>query len=358
MAAQTGVAETIVVNSVTIRVLVQAEVPAEDTGVMTTLNVRPGDKVSAGQIIGTLNDKEAKIALAEATTQHAIALKDVESDLTERSMGAALKQEIAALKRYEVNHLIAVKKANNDVLIRLAQEDRKIALAELSRAQKSKAAFSSSVSQAEIDRLQTTYDRQVLQIEKEERDQAVAKMTQDAEKAALDQQLNVKDKAQLDLDLTKHETAVARMALALREQAMQLAKIKLDRRAIKSPINGIVVEQFRNQGEWVEPGVKVVRVLGLDRLQAEGFINSKDAQKDLRGSKVELTVNINGKSRRLNGKVSFVSPEVDSVNKQVRISVDVPNQDGLLRPGMTASMVIHPKSADQPSHIRERTSAN
>jgi multidrug efflux pump subunit AcrA (membrane-fusion protein) len=336
-----ALADTIVVKSVTIRVLVEAEVPARETGVLASLNVRPGDRVSAGQVIGTLNDKEARIVLSEAKTQQEIARKEVNSDLGVKAAESILGQEVSALTRYEVSHRIAIEKANSDVLTRLAQKNRDMAFSDLRRAQKSKAAFSPSVSQAELDRLQTAFDRQVLEIEKEQQAQTVAKMSQEAEKAALEQQEKVKDRAQLELDLAKHDNSIARMALTLREQSVQLAEIKLERRAITSPIDGFVVEQFRNEGEWVEPGMKVVRVLGLDRLQAEGFVDSREINADIRGARVELEVTKNGKRHKFNGTVSFVGLEADAINKQVRISVDVPNPKGLLQPGMTASMVIH-----------------
>ena len=340
--ANTALAETIVVKSVTIRVLVQADVPARDVGVLTRLDVRPGDRVSKDQVIGSLNDKEARIVLSEAKTQLEIASKEVNSNLTIKAAESTLSQEGSALKRFEISHKIAIEKADNDVLTRLAKKNREMALSELRRAQKSKAAFSASVSQAEIDRLQTAFDRQELEIEKEVTAQVVAKMTQQVEQAALEQQTKVKDKAQLELDLAKQKNLLEKMGLTLRDQAVQLAEIKLDRRAIKSPIDGFVVEQFRNEGEWVEPGMKVVRVLGLDRLQAEGFVDSRQINADIRGARVELEVAKNGKRHKFAGTVSFVGLEADSVNKQVRISVDVPNRKGLLQPGMTAGMVIFP----------------
>jgi multidrug efflux pump subunit AcrA (membrane-fusion protein) len=41
----------------------------------------------------------------------------------------------------------------------------------------------------------------------------------------------------------------------------------------------------------------------------------------------------------------FVSPEVDPVNGQVRVLAEVDNPDGVLRPGLRATMTIGPRPA-------------
>ena len=40
------------------------------------------------------------------------------------------------------------------------------------------------------------------------------------------------------------------------------------------------------------------------------------------------------------GKVTFVSPEVDPVNHQVRVWAEVDNTELVLRPGLAAEMTI------------------
>ena len=59
-------AESIPVQSALVRVLDEAEVPARDAGVLAELSVRAGDQVKSGQIIGHLDDDDAKVAVSRA----------------------------------------------------------------------------------------------------------------------------------------------------------------------------------------------------------------------------------------------------------------------------------------------------
>ena len=49
-----------------------------------------------------------------------------------------------------------------------------------------------------------------------------------------------------------------------------------------------------------------------------------------------------GRTEQFQGKITFVSPEVEPVTKDFRIVAEVVNRDGLLRPGLDATLTIHP----------------
>jgi macrolide-specific efflux system membrane fusion protein len=101
-----------------------------------------------------------------------------------------------------------------------------------------------------------------------------------------------------------------------------------------------------HQGEWVPAGKAVVRVLRVDRLRVEGFVQSKKATGDLVERRVTLTVDLGGKAAsEFEGIVVFVSPEVNPVNGQVRVWAEVENKKLLLRPGLRGNLTIHPETA-------------
>ena len=53
------------------------------------------------------------------------------------------------------------------------------------------------------------------------------------------------------------------------------------RRRILAPIGGMVVDVFRRQGEWVDPGVAVLRILRIDKLRVEAFLSAREVNRDL-----------------------------------------------------------------------------
>jgi macrolide-specific efflux system membrane fusion protein len=127
---------------------------------------------------------------------------------------------------------------------------------------------------------------------------------------------------------------------------MELAKQAVDRRAIVAPISGMVVQVNQHQGEWVQSGKTVVRVLRVDRLRVEGFVLAKNMSGDLVGKRATLTIDLPGEpGATFDGKITFVSPEVNAVSGQVRLWAEVENQKLKLRPGLHGKLMIHSDAA-------------
>lgn len=207
--------------------------------------------------------------------------------------------------RSEMELVAAAKEADSDVKVRFARKSLEVAQSELRRAIDSERRFAQSVSQSELDRLRLSVQKTELEIEQ----------------------------AQLELEL-------AQAGREIKQIEVDSAKHAIRQRQIVSPLSGFVAEVMRHQGEWVEPGQTILRVLRLDRLRAEGMIKADDAASDLKGRRATLTVNIDGRPTQFAGKVTYVSPEIDPVNGQVRIAAEIENPESTLRPGLHGSMTI------------------
>ena len=142
------------------------------------------------------------------------------------------------VERAELELNIARQEAKNEVDVRFARKSLAVAEAELQRALDSVKDYPKSVSETELDRLKLTVERTRLEIEQAE-----------------------------------HVLTVAEMTAALKENALETAKTKLERQTIRAPIDGVVVQVYRHNGEWLEPGQQVVRILRMDRLRARGFVS-------------------------------------------------------------------------------------
>jgi len=226
---------------------------------------------------------------------------------------------VLAKKRAELDLDIARREAANDVNIRFARKSANVAKAELDRALNSKRKIPESVSQSEIDSLRLTYEQAILQIEQ-----------------------------------AQFEREVARLTIKVKENEVAIANSNLERRKIKAPLSGVVVKIYRRRGEWVEPGKKVMRVLRINRLRAEGFVDAKSIRGNLVDHHVTLQIGIaDNPKAEFTGRIVFVSPEIDPVNGQVRVWAEIENRDLLLRPGLRASMQIDPKKKAEQSQARQ-----
>jgi multidrug efflux pump subunit AcrA (membrane-fusion protein) len=104
------------------------------------------------------------------------------------------------------------------------------------------------------------------------------------------------------------------------------------------------------KGQWVELGAPVVRVVSLDKLRVVALVPETHLFSVRHGQTARLniimgaTVDENGDAKEsvisAEGKVSFVSPEVNPVNREFLVWVDIDNRNRKLRPGLVGTLSI------------------
>jgi multidrug efflux pump subunit AcrA (membrane-fusion protein) len=126
---------------------------------------------------------------------------------------------------------------------------------------------------------------------------------------------------------------------------VRLAESDLTRHGIVAPLAGEVVETFFREGEWIEPGKPVVRLVRLDRLRVEGFVKFDElAPADVIGRPVRAVIKIAGnRTQTFTGKVTFVNPLVEP-GGEYRVWAEVDNRrergQWQLRPGLEADVAV------------------
>jgi multidrug resistance efflux pump len=129
---------------------------------------------------------------------------------------------------------------------------------------------------------------------------------------------------------------------------VEAAENGIERRLIKSPLDGVVVQLFPHQGEWMQPGDPLAHVVRTDRLRVEGYVDGQAWNADdVRDRPVTVAVAMaGGKTEAFTGRIVFTSPMVQAGNT-FRVVAEVENrkseasQRWLLRAGQTATMTIH-----------------
>jgi macrolide-specific efflux system membrane fusion protein len=145
----------------------------------------------------------------------------------------------------------------------------------------------------------------------------------------------------LAVEQATFEFELAQFATQLRQADVDLATDSVERRRVVAPLDGVVVQMNRREGEWVEASKPLFRILRLDRLRAEGFVQAMDAKEDLVGNAVVLSVTLpGGRAEQYPGEIVFVSPEISPVNGQMRVWAEVENPRLELRPGVRGTLRI------------------
>lgn len=155
-------------------------------------------------------------------------------------------------------------------------------------------------------------------------------------------------KAALDCVAAEMLLKVAGLERNVSAAELEAVDNELERRTLRAPFDGVVVEMFRRQSEWVQPGEPVLKFVRMDRVRIEAFVDAREVSPgQVAGAAVEISVSLPGgvPEKKLPGKISYVNPVVGSIG-QYRVWAEVDNLPGrgdypwLLRPGTTAGMKI------------------
>jgi len=274
-------AEPLKLSGCVVQLLDEAQIPAQEPGVLLELLVREGAAVKKGDPVAQIDPERATIQKQSAS-----------SDL-------AAAQE----------------KAKSDIEVRVAKATADVAKAEYAKSVEAVRKVPGSISEVEVERLKLTAQKSVLQIEQSQMENRVAQFTRNTKAAELD-----------------------------------AAEYSLRRRQITSPLDGVVVAIPRHQGEWVQTGEPLLRVVRMDRLRVEGWVPVKKFNPtEVAGQSVEVEIELaRGEKVRFTGKITFVSPLVDT-SDEYKVWAEVENRQEkghwLLRPGHTATMTVQPATA-------------
>jgi multidrug efflux pump subunit AcrA (membrane-fusion protein) len=84
-------------------------------------------------------------------------------------------------------------------------------------------------------------------------------------------------------------------------------------------------------------------------LRATGFVGLDQLRYPLEGQTATLRVALSShEEAAFTGRVTFVSPEANPINRQVKLIAEFDNLEGRLRAGLPAKMTIHVDS-DSPT---------
>ena len=148
---------------------------------------------------------------------------------------------------------------------------------------------------------------------------------------------------ELQAEQAEYELTIADISVLAQRAQLEAANIDLGRRDIISPIEGVIIEVFPHEGEWLRPGDPIVHIVGMKQLWVEGRLDStKYSPVDVANRPVGVLV---AGQTVFPGKIDFVSPMVDGdkhfkVRAIVQQEPDKLSGQWLLRPGMETSMTI------------------
>ena len=211
---------------------------------------------------------------------------------------------------------IVTAQSKSQVDLEFARSSREVAVADLRRAKESNSKYAGVVSDREMDRLRLLVQQGDSELKKLKFDKDILKMQAKRKQVAVDK-----------------------------------FKYELDRHAIRAETTGQVSEILKRKGEWVNLADTIFEIARLDRLRVEEYLPADIATSQLLNCKTRFSINVAGEEQTLaNGKVVFVSPEINPLNSTVLVWIEFKNTDLKLRPGMKGKVTIaEPDTASKAS---------
>jgi multidrug efflux pump subunit AcrA (membrane-fusion protein) len=146
-------------------------------------------------------------------------------------------------------------------------------------------------------------------------------------------------------DLALQNAKNLRASIQASEASMKLADRQLRDTEIRAPFDGYVEKRLVNLGELVKQQMPVMAVVRVDPLKVIAEIPEKLAPWIHDGQAVQLHVDAYP-DRTFTGKVSRISPAVNSVTRAFPFEAVVPNTDAALKPGTFARVHIESGRVD------------
>lgn len=141
------------------------------------------------------------------------------------------------------------------------------------------------------------------------------------------------------------QVAAARAAWEQAQAQLSQVQVELGKTKLRAPFAGVVDDRMVEDGDYVQEGSEVVRLIELDPLKVVGSVN----EQQMGGLSVGMPARVSLISgEQAEGTVTFIAAEARDATRTFEVEVSVPNPEVRLRAGVTAR-IDFPLS-DRPAH--------
>ncbi len=145
--------------------------------------------------------------------------------------------------------------------------------------------------------------------------------------------------AQSQLDLAKAQVEAAKAKVAEARIAPAHLKTQLAFMTVRSPLTGVVAQRFLNVGDTADPNKPIVHIVNLQDVIVNADMPADSTADPAVGQKATITT-IAEENTKFIGKITAISPVVNSQGNTVPIQVQCHNQANKLKEGQTATVTI------------------
>ena len=283
-----------------------SDIAPKTAGKVANVYVNVGDFVASGKVIAKIDDKDARLRLAEAE--------------------ASVKQAEVAVRSAETRlGLTPNGKFNSSAIpeVRVANANYEQVLAELRQAEANESRYRDLVESGDV--AMVSYEQF-----RTNRDTARARVN--AAKESLEAVINS----------AKQNNEAIRSAQAGLEAArtqVDTAKQAVADTVVRAPFSGFISARQIAVGEYVTSSTPVATVLRSNPIKIQIQVAEADVPQIAIGRAVSIEVDAY-KNRKFGGTVTSVNPALDAASRSAIVEAQIENSDNALRAGMFATARI------------------
>ncbi|MDN4088928.1 efflux RND transporter periplasmic adaptor subunit [Paenibacillus polymyxa] len=307
-----------------------AQVSPKISGKIQSINLTVGQKVSKGDTLFTIDQKDIQDSIKQFQESYQVALanlKQAESG-AEQSVQQS-ESSVDQAKSALVQQDNSITQAQTSLVD--AQNSVRDAQNTLNRNQQ---LFSAgALSQSELEQSQITYRKAQTAVENA---QIALHNAQTSKESAQTTYNN----AQKSLRLAQQKTGidVARASVNQAKASLDTARSQLVDAVVKAPISGTISVVTGVQGQMVSAQSAVVTIANTNPIIAKVNVSESELLKMQVGSSV--TVGVDSLDKRIEARVSAVNPVMDNDLKAYPVEISVPNGSGELKSGMVVTVYM------------------
>ncbi|MGJ8654249.1 MAG: efflux RND transporter periplasmic adaptor subunit [Opitutaceae bacterium] len=155
------------------------------------------------------------------------------------------------------------------------------------------------------------------------------------------------EKAKYDLEQNKITLEVDQANLKMQETAVELSELKWSYTKINAQWSDgtetnqrYLAERFVDEGAIITPNTTIATILDIEVLKAEIFVGENQYPHFKPGMKVKISAD-SFPGETFEGTVERIAPFINQQTQQAKVSINVPNEDLKLRPGMFVWAQVH-----------------
>jgi RND family efflux transporter MFP subunit len=99
-------------------------------------------------------------------------------------------------------------------------------------------------------------------------------------------------------------------------------ELEIKKSVIKAPFDGLILEKYKNEGEWISPGTPICSLASVEDVVVKVSV-SEDLVKYI-ASENQVTLVINALEREITGTIRKIVPVADLASKTFQIKIGIP----------------------------------